>query len=109
MEVRRLGGALARPTPDCGALAAVDAAAAVFGVGIAAGPEMAAATEAGLEAVRRGFAPWTSPRTLMTWAERPSSPQALFGDAAAARLGAIRARVDPGGLFVADHPVTAAG
>ena len=109
VEVRRLGGALARPTPECGALAAVDAAAAVFGVGIAAGPEMAAAAEAGVEAVRQAFAPWTSARTLMTWAERPSSPQALFGDAAAARLGAIRARVDPGGLFVADHPVPPAG
>ena len=31
-------------------------------------------------AVRQAFAPWTSARTLMTWAERPSSPQALFGD-----------------------------
>ena len=62
-----------------------------------------------MEAMRQAFAAWTSARTLMTWAERPSSPQALFGDAAAARLAAIRARVDPDGMFVADHPVPPAG
>ena len=106
VEVRHLGGAFALAAPDGGVLRAIDAAAALYGVGIAAGPA-AAAVRAGLGEVASAVAPWTSPRAFQNFAGRRYPPAELFGQGAAARLAAVKAEIDPGDLFLANHPVTA--
>lgn len=106
LEVRHLGGAFALAAPDGGVLRALDAEAALFGVGIAAGPEATAAVRAGLCEVTSALAPWISPRALQNFAGRRCTPAELFGQGAAARLAAVKAEVDPGDLFRANHPVT---
>lgn len=104
VELRPLGGAFARPPADGGAVAALPGAFALFAVGIAAGPDLTAATSAGLAAVRgamRAYAVGLAP----TFAEATVEAAELFGDPTAARLRTERRRWDPQGLMVANHPV----
>ena len=106
VEFRQVGGALARPAPGAGILPSLDADGLMFAVGIAAGPG-AAAVHAGLAEVRAALAPWTSPRILGNFAGRRCDPAELFGEGAVGRLAALKAEVDPGDMFSANHPVTA--
>ncbi len=58
IEVRHLGGALARPAPDGGAQATIDAGYAMFAAGFTPTPELAAAVRARTRAVKDALAPW---------------------------------------------------
>ena len=98
IEIRRLGGAVARSRRP-GVRTAVDEAAAVFAVGVAASPDLAAATGAGLAAVREGLAPWRSPLGIMNLAEA-DAVTAVFSADELARLGAVADRLDPDGAFL---------
>src|SRR5262249_31325853 len=69
LEVRQLGGALARPRPEHAALAAVEAAYALYGVGIAATPELGGACEARLGVVKEALSPWTARQMVMNFAD----------------------------------------
>ena len=98
IEIRRLGGAVARSRRP-GVRTAVDEAAAVFAVGVAASPDLAAATGAGLAAVREGLAPWRSPLGFLNLAEA-DAVTAVFSADELARLGAVADRLDPDGAFL---------
>jgi len=98
LEIRALGGALARTSPDGGALAALDARFAVFGAGMAM-PDRAAAVAAGVDAIHDALAPWESARTFFNFSERPREPHAFFPPETLQRLGELKRRVDPDELF----------
>ncbi|MDG6101643.1 FAD-binding oxidoreductase [Dactylosporangium aurantiacum] len=105
VELRQLGGALARPAAGGGALPVLDGAFALSSAGIAATPELAAGAAADAGRVVAALAPWaTGSRYLNLTAERVAA-EAAFPPATVRRLRAIRAAVDPGGLFVANHPL----
>jgi FAD/FMN-containing dehydrogenase len=106
-EVRHCGGALARHEPTHGAIGAIDAGFAAFGVGIAPVPEAAAAVEATIERVAAAMAPWRSSRTYTNFAESRTSGDRLFGAYTHARLRAVKAAYDPDNVFRANHPVVA--
>jgi hypothetical protein len=106
VEVRHLGGALARPRPEHAALASVDAGYALYGVGIAATPELAAASEASVRRVVEATSPWAAAGTVPNFSESRLDPEAIWGDAVA-RLRRVKETYDPGDLFRANHPVTA--
>jgi hypothetical protein len=105
IELRQLGGALARPPAGAGAISHLDAEGLFFGVGISPGPEAVAAVRAGLEEMNDALAPWTSSRSLPNFAGRRRDPRDFYGDAGAERLAAARAAVDPDGMFQAPQPV----
>jgi FAD/FMN-containing dehydrogenase len=105
VDLRHLGGALARSRPDHGVLDRVDADAAVFAVGLPVGPDLAAAIPAAFDGLRAALAPWDAGRDLLNLADQPSDPARLFGDRAQ-RLRAVKAAYDPDHRFVANHPVT---
>jgi len=97
VELRHIGGALARP--GTGALSHLPGEYLMFGSGVAAGPELTAACEAAFGALRETLAPWSSQRAYRNFAERPHGADALLGEAAATRARAIRRAYDPDRLF----------
>lgn len=105
IELRQLGGELARPRPEGGALAALDAAYALFALAPAPTPELAAVARDGVDALVQALSPWASPRALLTFSETARSPDALWGQEAAARLRRVKEGVDPDDLIRANHPV----
>ncbi len=108
VEVRQLGGELARTRPDHGALASLEAAYALYAVGMAPTPEAAAASEEHANAVVQALAPWAARHMYLNFAETRRDPETLWSEQAYPRLLEIRKAVDPTGLIRSNHPVTAA-
>ena len=109
VELRPLGGALARPMPEHGARGTFDASYALFAVGMAMTPEMKAAVHAHAGRVVEAMDPYRAEDGYLNFAENSVDPADLFGDADAyARLRAVKAGYDPDDLFRANHPIPAA-
>jgi FAD binding domain-containing protein/berberine-like enzyme len=105
VEVRHLGGALGRTSPEHGAFASVEAGFALFAVGLAMTPEMGAAVKAHVEVVHAALAPWDAGRDYLNFTERRERGERLFGAHTHRRLQAIKANVDPEDVFRSNHPV----
>ncbi|MGY1632826.1 FAD-binding oxidoreductase [Geodermatophilus sp. SYSU D01186] len=99
VELRLLGGALARPAAVPNAVAGRDAAVSCWALGLMAGPltEVVPAVAASL--VER-LAPWSTGRSLLNFRGTPG-PGGVWDDADLGRLRTVRDRVDPRGLFAA--------
>ncbi|HWC39883.1 MAG TPA: FAD-binding oxidoreductase [Acidimicrobiales bacterium] len=106
VEVRHLGGRLARSEPGDGALASIEADYAMFAVGIVPTPEAAAAVGAHLEAVKATMAPWTARHMYLNLAETRRDPSTFWSDDAYGRLRRIKAEVDPTDLIRSNHPIS---
>ena len=98
-EVRRLGGPVARARAEGGACA-TSAEAAVFAVGVAASPDLAAASKAGVDAVRSAAGPWAAGHGLPNLAAESDPMASIFPPDDLARLTAVADRFDPDGRFV---------
>ena len=98
-EVRRLGGPVARARAE-GVACATSAEAAVFAVGVAASPDLAAASKAGVDAVRSAAGPWAAGHGLPNLAAESDPMASIFPPDDLARLTAVADRFDPEGRFV---------
>ncbi len=107
LEVRQLGGALAKPSTAHGAVGSIDAGWVMFAVGLALTPEMGAAVDEAVDRVKAALAPWESERTYLNFAERSVDPARLYTPETYRRLRKIRGVYDPGELFLANHPIPA--
>ena len=107
VELRQLGGALGHPAPGGGALAALDGEFVLFAVTMAPTPEIAAAGRAYAHKVIAAMAAWSNGRRYLNFAEEDVDTRAGYDAAAYARLQAIRDRVDPDGVLMANHEVRA--
>jgi FAD/FMN-containing dehydrogenase len=105
IEIRQLGGELARPRPENGALASLDAAYALFALALTPTPELAAAAREGVSTLLQALAPWTASRAYLNFSETSRSPEALWGEHGAARLRRVKQAVDPADVIRANHPV----
>ena len=108
VEVRQLGGAIARPAADGGAVSHFDADFALYAVGITMSPEQAAAVSAHVGLLHEALAPWASETTYLNFAETDIAGDRLFGPYAHHRLRAVKAAYDPADLFRSNHPVAPA-
>jgi FAD/FMN-containing dehydrogenase len=104
VEVRHLGGALARTEEGDGA-ALLDKAFAMFAVGIAPTPEAAGRTVHDVERVLTALAPWDFGRDYSNWRETRSTGARLFSPETYARLREIKVEVDPDDVIRSHHPV----
>jgi hypothetical protein len=104
VELRHLGGALARSGDDHGVLDQLDALYAMAGIGMPMTPELGVAIEEHLGLLGRTVARWCLDREYLNFAERPTTAERLFGAQAAARLSAVAATYDPDRRMVANHP-----
>jgi hypothetical protein len=103
-EVRQLGGALDRPHAGAGAMPRLHGQFTFFcGAPVT---DADAATRGAADVARTvdALAPWASGHYL-NLAEKSVDPSTAYEADAWARLCAIRASVDPDGLFLANHPV----
>jgi FAD/FMN-containing dehydrogenase len=105
VELRHLGGAVARPRPEHGAIAAFESPYLMFGVGMTPTPEALEAVEASSAALREAIAAWETDHTYMNFAETSRRAATLFSETAYARLRRIKAKVDPQNVIRSNHPL----
>jgi FAD/FMN-containing dehydrogenase len=101
-EIRHLGGAVARPRPEHGALASFDAPFLMFAVAIAPTPEAHAAGKAAVEAVSDAVTPWKAAHSYLNFHESKSS-QAFWTETALHRLRRVKAQYDPANVIRSNH------
>jgi len=99
LEIRRLGGAIARAPHGCGAYGALDEAAAVYAVGPALVPDLTALAARGLADVHAALGPWASGRCLATLAPDDAPAHEVFTEEVLRRLESVARAVDPDRLF----------
>jgi hypothetical protein len=105
-EIRQLGGALARPDENGGALASLDADFVMFGVGMPMTPELGQAIEASLDGLHETMKPWAAEGGYFNFAERPCDVDAILPPETCSRLREVKERWDPDGMIVANHALS---
>lgn len=105
VQVRHLGGALARPAADAGACGHVAEPYLLSLLGPAPFPELAEAVGARQETIARAMTPYTSGRKPFTYLRSGESAAAAFPTETLARLRDIKRRRDPRGVFRSTYPV----
>jgi FAD/FMN-containing dehydrogenase len=109
VELRQLGGALARRAPGSGAASHLEAEFLLFSVGLPFTPEMTEALEAHLDVVDEAVAPWTTEQRYFNLTERPIDSENFYAGSTHDRLREIRERFDPSELFRANVRIQPAG
>lgn len=105
VELRQLGGAVAAKRPEHGAVGHLEAAFALFGVGMAIDPEMEAAVKVHAQTVKDALAPWAAGRGFFNFSDSPLDGQRLYPPATYLRLQDVKAAYDPDERFRASHPI----
>ena len=95
VEIRHLGGALARAASGGGAQPSVDAKYAMFAAGFTPTPELADAVRAHAQAAKEALAPWHASYDYYNFAETPAPAAAVLPPASHRRLQEIKAARDP--------------
>jgi hypothetical protein len=104
-EIRHLGGELSRRSPHHGALSTLDCSYMTFGVGMVVDEESYAANRRQLGLLRAGLGPWDTGRQYLNFTEEPTDVGTFYRPDAYRRLKAVKAAVDPDGVFRANHPI----
>jgi hypothetical protein len=105
VEIRHLGGALARPAPGSGALAKIDANYLMFAVGFTPTQELVEAVRGHAQAVKDVLAAWHASYDYYNFEATPAAASAVLPAASYHRLQEIKAAYDPGQAIVSAHPV----
>ena len=105
VEIRQLGGAVARRSADHGVLDAIDQPFVAFTFGLAPDAEARGAVDRAVGSVLEALGPWDSGRRYLNFAESRMDPLTIFPPESFERLRAAKARYDPTGLFQANHSV----
>ena len=104
-ELRHLGGAVARPRPEHGALAAFDAPYVAFAVGMIPFPGARARLAEAMHGFMTAIEPWLAGHTYLNFAEGRRDPRTLWTEAAYHRLRRIKVTVDPHDVIRSNHPL----
>jgi FAD/FMN-containing dehydrogenase len=105
VEIRHLGGALARLAPVGGAQPSIDANYLLVAVGITPTPDMPAAVRAQAHAVKDALAPWHADHDYYNSEENPAPARAVLPAASYRRLQKIKDACDPDQAIISAHPV----
>lgn len=101
-SLRQLGGAFATRDPNGGALSHLDGRYAYSGAGVATDADTASDITRHCEKVRVALRPWDTGRTVPSFVESREQPQGHLTAEHVHAVDAVRARVDPLGLFSDD-------
>jgi FAD/FMN-containing dehydrogenase len=105
IEIRHLGGALARSARDAGAQPQIDAKYVMFTGGFTPTPEAGDTVRAQAQAVKDALAAWQAPYDYYNFAETPADADAVLAPASYRRLQKIKATYDLGQAIISAHPV----
>jgi hypothetical protein len=105
LELRHLGGALARAPEGHGVLARLGGAFSVFATGMRGDLDEGRELERRLRELRELLTPWTTAQELLNFCEAPRDATGAFDDETWRRLQRVGERLDPARLVVAKHPV----
>jgi hypothetical protein len=104
VELRQLGGALARSEPGDGAISGIDAAFSMFAVGGLMDPALEPKIADDLARVRAAVEPHGA-GSYFNFTDEVVGADAFFDAGTCARLAAVKAAWDPDGMFQAAHEV----
>jgi FAD/FMN-containing dehydrogenase len=104
-EVRHLGGAAARSSPEHGALDRIDASYTTMTFGLAPDAESEATVLRDLDTLHRALAHWDAGARYVNFTESPVDGRLLFPARSYDRLCEVKMRYDPSDLFRANHPI----
>ena len=104
VQVRHLGGALARAVSEDGPTGAIEEPYQLFMLGVPVSAAVGAAIDAGLDAVMRAVGPAASARTFFNFLADVADPTSAFDDASLERLRTLKRTADPHGVFRAHRP-----
>lgn len=104
IELRHLGGRLASTVPSHGAVTRIAGEGIVMALGIVPSPEALPPVRAAAERMAERLRPFSSSQVVKTFADRPASPESIYG-AALGRLREIAAAWDPEGVISLAHPI----
>jgi hypothetical protein len=107
VELRHLGGAIARSAGEPGAGTAIEQPYALFALGLAP-PGVMDAVQAELRLLFDALQPWDSGRSYVNFAERQTETTRLWPADVLERLRQIKAQYDPQDVIRANHPVAPA-
>jgi FAD/FMN-containing dehydrogenase len=105
VELRHLGGALARAGEGHGAVATMEGDYALFAVGMAPDADTAAIVDEHVDLVKTALCEWDAGRRYLNFSERPIDTRRAYTAAAYRRLQAVKTLVDPDDMFRANHPI----
>jgi FAD binding domain-containing protein len=105
-ELRHLGGALARPAEDGGALSHLDADFVMLGIGLPMTPELGEAIEGHLDLLTDEMKPWIADGGYFNFAERPCDADAILPPEVCTRLREVKREWDPEGTILGSHAVS---
>jgi hypothetical protein len=105
-QLCQMGGAMGRPAEKGGALDKIDADFVMFGVGMAMGPDAAAAIDEGLDRLNEAMEPWAAEGGYFNFAERPCEVEALLPEETCKRLAEVKRQWDPDEINRANHAVS---
>ena len=105
VEVRHLGGALARPAPGGGAQPYIDPSNQKIAGGFSPTRELAGAVRARAQAVKDALATWHASYDYYNFAEIPAQAGAVLPSTSYRRLQKIKASYDPDQVIISAHPV----
>jgi FAD/FMN-containing dehydrogenase len=105
VELRSLGGALARKAPGHGARATLDGDYLLFAVGGVFTPEAYGEVLGQAERVSEALTPWDSGTRYLNFEEGDVDARVFFDADTWRLLRALRTEWDPNGLFLANHEI----
>jgi FAD/FMN-containing dehydrogenase len=104
LQLRQMGGALARDTPGAGARATLPGDISLFALGAVLDEPMSEAVKAALADVDAAVRPYRA-GYYPNFVEEPADASAFFDPATWARLRAVKAAYDPADVFVGNHHI----
>ena len=107
-ELRHLGGALARPAENGGALNKLDGEFVMLGIGMLMDPALKDPIEAQLDKLADAMQPWAAEGGYYNYAERPCDVDAILPEETCRRLSQVKRSWDPDELIRANHSVALA-
>jgi FAD/FMN-containing dehydrogenase len=108
MQIRHLGGALARPADGQGVAGRIAAPYLLISIAVPATPEIAAAIPGALAALFTAVASSGTGRRPLNFYESGDDLRLVFTEQDYARLGRIKAERDPDGVIDANHRIAPA-
>ncbi|SDR77444.1 FAD-binding oxidoreductase [Microterricola viridarii] len=105
VEIRQIGGALAVPAADGGAVDSMPGRFLLYAVGIAPTPEVAAMVKSATTAVLDATRDWHSGVDYINFRESQVAPERLYPAATLTRLRAAKKQYDPADRIRSAHPI----